>query len=64
MHTTFSIEELRGELAGPVIGPDDPGYDAARNIVLRSVDRRPAAIARPVNADEVSRVVSRAALRP
>jgi FAD/FMN-containing dehydrogenase len=60
MHTTFSIEDLRSRIAGPVIGPDDPGYDAARSVVLRSVDRRPAAIARPVNADEVSRVVLRA----
>jgi FAD/FMN-containing dehydrogenase len=58
MHTTFSIEVLRTELAGPVIGPDDPGYESARSVVLRSIDRRPAAIARPVHADEVSRVVS------
>ena len=60
MHTAaqFSIDDLRAELAGPVIGPDDPGYDAARGVVLRSVDRRPAAIVRPVDAGEVSRVVS------
>ena len=60
MHTTaqFSIDDLRAQLEGPVIGPDDPDYDAARGVVLRSIDRRPAAIVRPVDAGEVSHVVS------
>jgi len=60
MHTTaqFSIDDLRAQLEGPVIGPDDSDYDAARGVVLRSIDRRPAAIVRPVDADEVSHVVS------
>jgi FAD/FMN-containing dehydrogenase len=58
MPTTFPIEALRADLTGPVIGPDDPGYDTARSVMLRSIDRRPSAIARPVDADEVSRVVS------
>jgi FAD/FMN-containing dehydrogenase len=58
MQTTLSIDELRAELTGPVIGPDDPDYDTARSVVLRSADRRPTAIIRPVDAEEVSRVVS------
>jgi FAD/FMN-containing dehydrogenase len=54
----FSIAQLRAELAGPVIGPGDPGYDDARSVFMRSIDRRPAAIVRPVDAAEVARVVS------
>jgi FAD/FMN-containing dehydrogenase len=54
----LSIAELRAELAGPVLGPGDPGYDEARRVFLRGFDRRPAAIVRPVDAGEVARVVS------
>jgi FAD/FMN-containing dehydrogenase len=60
MHTTaqFSIDDLRAQLEGSVIGPDDSDYDTARAVMLRSVDRRPAAIVRPADAGEVSHVVS------
>ena len=54
----LSIPELRSDLAGPVLGPDEPGYEEARRVVLASVDRRPAAIVRPVDAGEVAHVVS------
>ena len=54
----FPISQLRSELAGPVLGSGDPGYDSARSVFLPSVDRRPAAIVRPADAGEVARVVS------
>jgi FAD/FMN-containing dehydrogenase len=54
----FSIALLRAELAGPVIGPGEPGYDAARRVFLPSVDRHPAAIVRPADTAEVARVVA------
>jgi FAD/FMN-containing dehydrogenase len=54
----FSLAQLRSELAGRVLGPGDRGYDDARSVFLRSIDRRPAAIVRPVDAGEVARVVS------
>ena len=54
----LSVAQLRAELAGPVIGPDSPEYDEARHVFLPSVDRHPAAIVRPVDADDVGRVVS------
>jgi FAD/FMN-containing dehydrogenase len=54
----LSIAQLRAELAGPVLGPGDPGYDTARRVFLLSVDRRPAAIVRPVDAGEVGHLVS------
>jgi FAD/FMN-containing dehydrogenase len=52
--------ELRAELAGSVFGPGDPGYDEARRVFLSRVDRRPAVIARPADADEVAYVVAAA----
>jgi FAD/FMN-containing dehydrogenase len=54
----FSLTELRAELAGAVLGPGDNGYEAARRVFLPAVDRRPAAIVRPVDAGEVARVVA------
>lgn len=53
-----SIPELRAELRGQVIGPDDAGYDQARSVFVPTVDRRPAAIVRPRDAGEVARVVT------
>lgn len=50
--------QLSAALNGRVIAPEDPGYAAARTIFYGGIDRRPAAIARPRNADEVARVVS------
>ena len=52
------IESVRVALDGRVITPDDEGYEAARTVFYRSVDRRPAVIARPVDTGEVARVVS------
>jgi FAD/FMN-containing dehydrogenase len=51
------VEAARA-VAGEVIGPDDPEYDDARMVFVRSVDRRPAAIVRPAGAAEVAAVVS------
>ena len=56
--TTEQVRELRARLDGRVIAPDDAGYEEARTVFYRSVDRRPAMIARPADASEVSRVVS------
>jgi FAD/FMN-containing dehydrogenase len=56
--TATSIAQLGAELDGRMITPDDAGYDEARAVFYRSFDRRPAAIVRPANAAEVSRVVS------
>jgi FAD/FMN-containing dehydrogenase len=54
----ISIPRLRAEIAGRVIAPDDPEYERARLVFLPQFDRRPAAIVRPANADEVAYVVS------
>jgi FAD/FMN-containing dehydrogenase len=55
---TIPISKLRGDLRGEVIAPGDAGYDAARTVFPGHIDRRPAVIVRPVDAEEVSMVVS------
>jgi FAD/FMN-containing dehydrogenase len=47
---------LRAGVAGEVIRPDDSEYDDARRVFV-PVDRRPAAIVRPLTADDVAAVV-------
>src|SRR5690348_10971639 len=54
----LDLRRLRLELAGEVIGPDDAAYDAARTVFVPTIDRRPAAIVRPVDDDAVATVVA------
>jgi FAD/FMN-containing dehydrogenase len=56
----ISISDLRSQLKGEVIGPDDAAYDEARQVFFKGVDRRPAAVVRVAGADDVARVVTRA----
>jgi FAD/FMN-containing dehydrogenase len=55
-----SIHELRDELKGEVVVPDDPGYDEARQVFFKGIDRKPAAVARVAGAEDVARVVTAA----
>jgi FAD/FMN-containing dehydrogenase len=52
------ISNLRANLNGKVIAPDDRAYDDARRVFFTGFDRRPAAIVRVANASDVSRVVT------
>jgi FAD/FMN-containing dehydrogenase len=52
------IAALRDVIHGRVIAPDDDGYDAARTVVGSGVDRRPAAIVRAADTDDVAAVVT------
>lgn len=49
------------DISGRVIRPDDADYDQARTIFYGGFDRRPAAIVRPADVDDVARVVTLAA---
>jgi len=51
------IGDLRQSMSGPVLGPDDSGYDDARRLWNAAIDRRPAVIARCQSAADVSRAV-------
>jgi FAD/FMN-containing dehydrogenase len=48
------LTDLRESLAGTVLAPADPGYDAARRCFNALIDRRPAAIARCRGAGDVA----------
>jgi FAD/FMN-containing dehydrogenase len=45
------------DLPGGLLRPGDPGYDEARQVANAGIDRHPVAIARPVDAAGVARVV-------
>ena len=55
--TELSIPKLRDVLDGEVITPEDASYDEAR-AVYYGIDRKPAVIVRPTDANEVAYVVS------
>lgn len=51
------VRRLRDDVGAEVIDPADAAYDAAREVFLPQIDRRPAAIVRPVDSGEVRRVI-------
>jgi FAD/FMN-containing dehydrogenase len=53
-------DELRSELDGELITPQDGAYDEARQVFFKGIDRRPLAVARVAGADDVARVVTAA----
>ena len=54
----FSVPELRAQLSGEVIGPEDSAYGEARQVIFKGIDRKPAAVVRAAGAEDVSGVVS------
>jgi FAD/FMN-containing dehydrogenase len=52
------IDELRSQLSGELITPEDVPYDEARRVFFTGVDRRPLAIARVGDAEDVARTVT------
>src|SRR5919109_3664941 len=50
---TTDLERLRDVIRGPVVDPDDEGYDAARAIWNGAIDRRPAGVARCTGVADV-----------
>ena len=64
MSTVITPDAVREELSGfqgRLIGPQDADYDEARNVFNAMIDKRPALIALPADADEVAAVVRFAA---
>ena len=51
------LDTLREEISGAVTGPDDEGYDDARQVRNGMIDKRPAVIVQPVNAGDVMTAV-------
>jgi FAD/FMN-containing dehydrogenase len=55
------VQQLRDDCRGRVIESGDPDYDDARQVFYGGFDRRPAAIVKVADADDVARVVTLAA---
>jgi FAD/FMN-containing dehydrogenase len=54
----MTLADLRRRHRGPVIAPDDNGYDAARVTFNGMIERRPEVIVRPLDVDDVVSAVS------
>jgi FAD/FMN-containing dehydrogenase len=55
---TDSLADLRQRHRGPVIAPEDSGYDPGRITFNGMIDRRPHLIVRPLDVDDVVSAVS------
>jgi FAD/FMN-containing dehydrogenase len=55
-----SSSTLADQLKGRVIEPGHPDYDEARTVFYGDVDRRPSAIVKVANADDVARAIAHA----
>jgi FAD/FMN-containing dehydrogenase len=53
-----TIEQLREQVRGQVIAPQDAGYEEARKVYNAMIDRRPAVVVRPASADDVAVAVN------
>jgi FAD/FMN-containing dehydrogenase len=54
------VDELRAQLSGELITPEDPAYDEARQVFFKGFDRTPLALARVAGAEDVARIVTAA----
>jgi hypothetical protein len=52
------LELLRSSLTGRVTGPEDPEYDEARRVWNADIDRRPAAVAHCLDANDVAKALA------
>jgi hypothetical protein len=58
---TADLRKLVREIRGQVIRPSDPAYEAARRVWNAMIDKRPAAVVRCVDADDVAAAIDFAA---
>jgi FAD/FMN-containing dehydrogenase len=54
----LSSPQLAADLKGRVIEPDHPDYDRARTVFYGDIDRRPSAIVKVANGDDVARTIA------
>jgi FAD/FMN-containing dehydrogenase len=48
-----TIAQLREQVRGDVVTPDDAGYEDARKVYNAMIDRRPGVVVRPANVEDV-----------
>jgi FAD/FMN-containing dehydrogenase len=56
----LSTAQLADELTGRMIEPGQPDYEEARTVFYGDVDRRPSAIAKVADSDDVARMITHA----
>jgi FAD/FMN-containing dehydrogenase len=56
--STLALDDLRGAMRGPVLGPDDLAYEAGRAVFNGLMDRHPAVIARCACVADVGAAVA------
>jgi FAD/FMN-containing dehydrogenase len=54
------VDELRSDLDGELITPQNGAYEEARRVFFKGIDRHPLAVARVAGAEDVARVVTAA----
>jgi hypothetical protein len=52
-----TLDQLREQVSGSVISPDDAGYDEARTVYNAMIDKRPAAVVGALNSADVALTV-------
>lgn len=52
-----ALNKLRDQISGSVVTPEDSGFDEARAVWNGLVDRKPAAVVRAANTDDVARTI-------
>ena len=57
----IDLDRFRNAVKGRVVGPDDETYDSDRQVLYSNFDRRPAAVVRVADAEDVARTVAFAA---
>lgn len=55
-----TVEELRAEVRGQVVAPDDAAYDEARAVYNAMIDKRPSVVVRATEATDVVAAVNHA----
>ncbi len=55
---TLTVDKLREQVRGEVIGTGDEGYELARRVYNAMIDRHPAVVVRPANAGDVMAAVN------
>jgi FAD/FMN-containing dehydrogenase len=56
--TTLTLDKLREQVRGEVIGTDDEAYEVARRVYNAMIDKRPSVVVRPMNAGDVIAAVN------
>ncbi len=53
-----AVKELKSSLRGPLMLAGDPGYDDARRVLNRSIDKKPALIVQPTGVADIQSAVT------